>query len=77
MAKILLIGFLLLLLSAVFRRKESHSRLTEEGIRDAIVRGEKIKAIKGYRALHRCDFGSAKKAVETLEEALRREGFIQ
>jgi ribosomal protein L7/L12 len=43
---------------------------TEDSIRECLLRGRKIEAIKAYRALHRVDLKTAKEAVERLAEQL-------
>jgi ribosomal protein L7/L12 len=43
---------------------------TEASIRDCLLRGRKIQAIKAYRELHRVDLKTAKEAVERLAEQL-------
>ncbi len=44
--------------------------LTEDSIREFLLRGRKIDAIKAYRELHRVDLRAAKRAVERLAEQM-------
>jgi hypothetical protein len=70
----------LLVLRAVLTRNEapfSHTAAdaspippTEGSIRDFLLRGRKIQAIKAYRELHRVDLETAKAAVERLAEEI-------
>jgi ribosomal protein L7/L12 len=66
----------LALVRAVLKRREGAFHVgtagaraappTEDSIRDALLRGRKIEAIKAYRTLHRVDLKTAKEAVERL-----------
>ena len=44
--------------------------LTEGSVRELLLRGRKIQAIKAYRELHRVDLRAAKEAVERLAQDL-------
>ena len=79
MSKILVIGFILVLLTVMFRGKGTAPEVppTEENIREALIRGDKIQAIKGYRTLYQVSLVEAKDAVEQLEAKLKQDGFIQ
>lgn len=46
--------------------------LTEDPVRELLLRGRKIEAIKAYRGLHDVNLMDAKRAVERLAEQLPR-----
>lgn len=70
---------LLLIMRAIIRRGESPFAAgaaavppSESSIREFLLRGQKIEAIKAYRALHRVDLKAAKEAVEQIAEEMPR-----
>lgn len=74
---------LLLMLRVVITRKEAYPSAslpsgasappTEESIRELLLRGRKIEAIKAYRQARDADLMTAKEAVERLARELPRE----
>ena len=79
MAKIVILLVLVIVLWKLSRteRPRWDEILSPEGIRDAVIKGNKVSAIRAYRMVHRASLVDAKNAIEALEAELKRDGFIQ